>query len=235
MVLVGRILHGCLVALIGLSLILPLPAWSAVVSAGTARGVRAVELTLDGGKSWLPLGATSMPVLDGTQIRSRNGGAVLDLADGSRLNVLPFSSVGFRQTGKVRRGLRQPRPRHVPAARRRRAWRSGPHPPGSSRRRIASRPGSCSSAVTGPMGVKMSQGNAAGRGARRRPAHDDGEPRAGVPAEASRDVGARSSPRMRRPRARPPARRRSSARRARASASSSRTSSSWSVPATRPT
>ena len=66
-----------------------------------ARGIRAVELTLDGGKSWLPLGATSMPILDGAQVRSRNGGAVLDFADGSRLNVLPFSSVAFRQTGTV--------------------------------------------------------------------------------------------------------------------------------------
>jgi hypothetical protein len=71
------------------------------VSGGTARGVRAVEFSLDSGKTWLALGATSMPMLDGVQIRSRNGGAILDFTDGSRLNVLPFSSVQFRETGKV--------------------------------------------------------------------------------------------------------------------------------------
>ena len=73
MMLVCRLAHGTLVTLLGLMLILPPPAWSAVASVGMARGVRSVELTLDGGKSWLPLGATSMPILDGTQVRSRNG------------------------------------------------------------------------------------------------------------------------------------------------------------------
>src|SRR5215470_302676 len=87
-------------ALIG-SLAWPLPLWSAVGSAATARGVRAVEFSLDSGKTWLALGAMSMPVLDGVQIRSRNGGAILDFTDGSRLNVLPFSSVQFRETGRV--------------------------------------------------------------------------------------------------------------------------------------
>jgi len=96
-----RIGHVAVVgALIG-SLVWPLPLWSAVASGGTARGVRAVEISLDSGKTWLALGATSMPVLDGVQIRSRNGGAILDFTDGSRLNILPFSSVQLRETGKV--------------------------------------------------------------------------------------------------------------------------------------
>ena len=43
-----------------------------------------------------------MPVLNGAQIRSRNGGAILDFTDGSRLNILPFSSVQFREKGNPR-------------------------------------------------------------------------------------------------------------------------------------
>jgi hypothetical protein len=85
-------------ALVG-SLAWPLPLWSAAGSGGTARGVRAVDFSLDSGKTWLALGATSMPVLNGAQIRSRNGGAILDFTDGSRLNILPFSSVQFREKG----------------------------------------------------------------------------------------------------------------------------------------
>lgn len=97
----GRVVHGTLAMVLILTMVLPMPAWSAVASAGTARGVRAVELSLDAGKTWLPLGATSMPVLDGTQIRSRNGGAIIDFSDGSRLNLLPFSAIGIHETGKV--------------------------------------------------------------------------------------------------------------------------------------
>lgn len=97
----SRIGRAVVVGILIGSLGWPLPLWSAVVSGGTARGVRAVEFSLDSGKTWLALGATSMPVLDGVQIRSRNGGAVLDFTDGSRLNILPFSSVQFRETGKV--------------------------------------------------------------------------------------------------------------------------------------
>jgi hypothetical protein len=89
-------LAGLLVLLIAA----PIPGWSApAASLGTARGVRGVELSLDGGKTWLPLGSRSLPVLEGTQIRTKTGGALVDLADGSRLNLLPFSSASFRETG----------------------------------------------------------------------------------------------------------------------------------------
>jgi hypothetical protein len=97
----GRIGRAVVIGTLSGFLAWPLPLWSAAVSGGTARGVRAVELSLDSGKTWLALGATSMPVLDGVQLRSRNGGAILDFTDGSRLNVLPFSSVQFRETGKA--------------------------------------------------------------------------------------------------------------------------------------
>jgi hypothetical protein len=74
-------------------------AWSGAGSLGTARGVRGIELSLDHGKSWLPLGARSLPVLDGTRVRSTSGGALIDFTDGSRLNVLPFTDLRFRDTG----------------------------------------------------------------------------------------------------------------------------------------
>jgi hypothetical protein len=94
---VRRLLYWTLVASVALSLTLALPVYSEAASIGTARGIRAVELTLDGGKSWLPMGGVSMPILDGTQIRSRTGGAAVDFTDGSRINVLPFSAVTFRE------------------------------------------------------------------------------------------------------------------------------------------
>lgn len=80
-----------------LTLITPVPVWSAALSMGTARGVRSVELSLDNGKNWLPLGSRSAPILDGTQIRTSNGGVIIDLNDGSRLNALPFSLLRFRE------------------------------------------------------------------------------------------------------------------------------------------
>jgi hypothetical protein len=64
---------------------------------GTVRGIRAVELSLDGGTSWLALGSRSLPVLEGTQLRTGNGGAVVELGDGGRLNVMPFSLLRFRE------------------------------------------------------------------------------------------------------------------------------------------
>jgi hypothetical protein len=91
-----RVLAGLLV----LFIVAPTPGLSAPAAAvGTARGVRGVELSLDGGKIWLPLGARSLPVLSDTAIRTTTGGAVLDLADGSRLTVLPLSSLRLRETG----------------------------------------------------------------------------------------------------------------------------------------
>lgn len=86
-----------LVGFLVLALIAPVPVWSAALSMGTARGVRSVELSLDDGKNWLPLGSRSAPILNGTQIRTSNGGVVIDLSDGSRLNALPFSLLRFRE------------------------------------------------------------------------------------------------------------------------------------------
>jgi len=92
-----RVVRVPLVGLLVVALISPVTVWSAALSMGNARGVRAAELSLDDGKNWLPLGSRSLPIVDGTQLRTSNGGAVVDLSDGSRLNVLPFSSLRFRE------------------------------------------------------------------------------------------------------------------------------------------
>jgi hypothetical protein len=60
------------------------------------RGQRAARLTLDGGKSWLTLGARALPVLGGSELRTTGGSATLDMADGSRAVLLPFSAARFR-------------------------------------------------------------------------------------------------------------------------------------------
>jgi hypothetical protein len=96
MALIRRTVHGTLVGFLIATLAAPLPAWSAA-SLGTARGVRGVEVSLDAGKTWLPLGSRSLAVLEGARLRTTTGGAVLDLTDGSRVNVLPFSSLGVRR------------------------------------------------------------------------------------------------------------------------------------------
>lgn len=86
---------GVVLGLLGATLAAS-PSWAATASLGTARGADRVELSLDDGKSWLALGGRSLPILDGTQVRSTTGGALLDLTDGSRLNVLPFTAVRVR-------------------------------------------------------------------------------------------------------------------------------------------
>ena len=91
-----RMLRVWLVALLALPLIVPIPGWSASLSMGSVRGIRAAEGSLDDGKNWLALGSRSLPILDGTQLRTSNGGAIVDLTDGSRLNVMPFSLLHFR-------------------------------------------------------------------------------------------------------------------------------------------
>ena len=102
----GRMLRVSLVALLVLALIAPLPVWSASLSMGSVRGIRAAEVSLDDGKNWLALGSRSLPVLEGTQLRTGNGGAVVDLSDGSRLNVMPFSLLRFREgSGGTRAAL----------------------------------------------------------------------------------------------------------------------------------
>lgn len=91
------VLAGALV----LALAVPLPSWSQSASLGTARGVRGIELSWDSGKSWLPLGGRALPILEGTRIRSTTGGAWLDIPDGSRIRVFPFSQLGIEGTGRA--------------------------------------------------------------------------------------------------------------------------------------
>jgi hypothetical protein len=98
-----RVLRALLVAFLVLPLFVPISGWSASLSMGTVRGIRAAEGSLDDGKNWLALGSRSLPILDGTQLRTSNGGAIVDLSDGSRLNVMPFSLLHFRDgSGGIR-------------------------------------------------------------------------------------------------------------------------------------
>lgn len=96
-----RAFQSALVVLLVVSLAIPPVARGAAASLGTARGLRAAEMSLDGGQSWLPLGGRALPVLDGSRLRTSVGGALVDLTDGSRLNVLPFSALEFRETGRA--------------------------------------------------------------------------------------------------------------------------------------
>ena len=82
MMLLYRLGHWTLVTILGLMMILPLPAWSAVASLGMARGIRTVELTLDGGKSGFrsarprcpfSTGPRSVAVMAGRSSTSRTG------------------------------------------------------------------------------------------------------------------------------------------------------------------
>ena len=96
----GRFWQVILVAFVTFALLLPaiLPASAQAGPAafGTAQGGGGAKVSLDGGKTWLALTGRSMPVLDGTEIRSAVGSAVLNLDDGSRVRILPFSAVSFR-------------------------------------------------------------------------------------------------------------------------------------------
>lgn len=65
---------------------------------GTVRGPQPAKLSLNGGKSWLALGGRSLPVMAGTEIRTAAGHARLTLSDGSRISVMPFSSLTFAET-----------------------------------------------------------------------------------------------------------------------------------------
>src|SRR5439155_14145711 len=84
------------------ALVAPLPVWSGSPSLGTVlgtvSGVRAARLSIDGGKTWLAVTGRALPVLNGAELRTTGGSAVLELSDGSRVSVLPFSAVQFRET-----------------------------------------------------------------------------------------------------------------------------------------
>lgn len=78
-------------ALVG-ALVVP-PQALAAVALGSARGVRTAVLSLDGRGGWLPLANRSLPVMSGSRLRTTTGAVAVDLADGSRLVVMPFSAV----------------------------------------------------------------------------------------------------------------------------------------------
>lgn len=77
----------------------PVSVWSAVAPLGTARGFGPAKLSVDASKSWVPIGARTFPILDGAELRSAGGGAVVDLTDGSRLEVFPFSAIRLEASG----------------------------------------------------------------------------------------------------------------------------------------
>ena len=94
--------HGRLLAA-GLALTLAAPScvWGDLTPLGTARGFGSARLSVDAHKSWLPIGARSFPILEGAELRSAGGGAVLDLTDGGRLDVFPFSAIRFEASGQA--------------------------------------------------------------------------------------------------------------------------------------
>ena len=93
----SRAVRSLFIGVLVLTLTAPVPARSAALSMGSARGAGSVELSLDDGKAWLSLESRSAPIMDGTRLRTRNGAAVIDVSDGSRLDVLPFSFVRVRE------------------------------------------------------------------------------------------------------------------------------------------
>jgi hypothetical protein len=83
-----------LVVLALLTLFVPFTVWGAA-PLGTARAARGVKASLDNGTTWLELKGHALPVFAGTQVRAGGGAAAIELKDGSRIEVLPFSSVRF--------------------------------------------------------------------------------------------------------------------------------------------
>lgn len=98
MTIYAPLLKRALVGFLVVSLVAPFPAWSGPPPLGTAQGLRAGKLSLDGGKTWLPLAQRSLPVLEGTEVRTMGGSAVLDLSDGSRVGVAPLSAVRIQES-----------------------------------------------------------------------------------------------------------------------------------------
>ena len=93
-----RLIKSAMLGFLAVSLVAPFPVCSGSTSLGTVRGVRAARLSIDGGKTWLAVTGRALPVLNGAELRTTAGSAVLDLSDGSRVSVLPFSAVRFRET-----------------------------------------------------------------------------------------------------------------------------------------
>ena len=93
-----RLVKQVLCGFVVFCLVGPPPVWCGSSSLGTVRGVRGAKLSIDGGKTWLALTGRALPLLDGAELRTTVGSAVLDLSDGSRVSVLSFSAVRFRET-----------------------------------------------------------------------------------------------------------------------------------------
>src|SRR5262245_11611746 len=78
--------------------VLAIHAWSAPASLGTVRGAQTVEFTLNSDRTWLPLRGQSYPVMPGMQLRTKATYSALELIDGSRINLLPFSMAQVQET-----------------------------------------------------------------------------------------------------------------------------------------
>src|SRR5207247_11406150 len=63
----------------------------------TVRADTGVKATLDKGRTWLELKGNAVPVVSGTEGRSAGGAGAIELKDGSRIEVLPFSAVQCQQ------------------------------------------------------------------------------------------------------------------------------------------
>jgi len=85
--------------------VVPFHAWGGSAPLGTARAARGVKASLDNGSTWLEMKGSALPVFAGTEVRTIGGSATLELKDGSRIDVLPFSAVKFEQVGVAPRVL----------------------------------------------------------------------------------------------------------------------------------
>ncbi len=97
-----RVFRQLLIGPLVLALLAPLDVvWSLPLSLGTVRGVRGTRVSLDHGKTWLAPNGRGLPVLSGTELKTLGGLARIELADGSRLDVLPFSALRVEEAHGV--------------------------------------------------------------------------------------------------------------------------------------
>src|SRR5215475_242371 len=78
--------------------VLAVQAWSAPASLGTVRGAQTVEFTLNGDRTWRPVRGQSYPVMPGMQLRTKATYGAIELVDGSRVDLLPFSMAQIQET-----------------------------------------------------------------------------------------------------------------------------------------
>lgn len=86
--------------LLAVALGLQPPAAVLAAGLGTARGARGAEMSLDGSR-WLSLERRALPAMPGSLLRTSTGTIQIDLADGSRITVAPFSSGRVEPSGTV--------------------------------------------------------------------------------------------------------------------------------------